>query len=115
MYARAFMSVLLFRSADDERRDHAEHARACLGVPEDVAVERPRAQRVRDDDRVPSLARRDVQRVALERRGERIAIAREDLEREPMQVHGMAHLTLIHEAEPDALAELGRVRSGRRE
>ena len=68
------------------------------------------ARRVRDDDRVPPLARCDVERVALERRRERIAVTGEHLEREPVKVRRVDHRPLVHEAEADPFAELRRVR-----
>ncbi len=74
-------------------------------------MECPGAQGICDHDRVPALARRHVERVALERLRQRITVAREHLERQPVKMHRVDHLTLVHEAEADALAELRRVRS----
>src|SRR5438093_11400274 len=94
------------RSPDDQRGHHPEHPGRAFSMVEDVAMERPHAGLVGDDDRIPPLAGRDVQGVALEGLRQGIAVARKDLERQTVKVRRMRHRALVHEPEADARTKL---------
>ncbi len=79
-------------------------------------MERPDAGRLRLDDHVPALARVDAQGVAGELGAtERPAVAFDDPHRHPVEMPRVHHDSLVHEPDPDALADRGEDRHNGRE